>query len=928
MAKLFSKINFNFLLLFLVFFVIGFGVYLQFKSVSLPTDENFFSDPPSKIINIEKIVGFQRAEEGTLQDFIPEGSLIVSINGINVSDTFSLSKILSILKNEVRVKFYDREKNLIRNIFVEKEDLFLENFRYLPSAVIIFWVKPDGPSAKAGLQPGDLILSINNKKFSNSREADLILINSDPSKPLLYEILRGNNKIYKEVKLSTFNISFDAIFRYFVATIFLFFCLFLGFKHNEYFPIRLLSLSFLFISAILLSIYSRSGESFLLGKLWLIIVAFSLSFSFAFLAHFLLYFPTEQKRLLQRKSIVRNIYLIATLMFFLIIISYVSQLNLWTNIISNFSFLPIVGYRIYLNFRYKKEILPDKRKIGKKLVFYLVFPLLTILLFLMSFRYFPEFTNHIAIIFYALLALLPIFIFYLFNKYNFYGISYRIRRHFLYNTLKFAINTLFLLIIIITIYFLSITTIKFPNLHRAGTRIEVLNKPLPPDKNIQYEKVAIILTSLAFIFLILFARKKINYFLLKKFHYAKFDYKKTANELSELIIHNLSLENIAKNVVKELENTLLLKKGCLLIYKDNNLCCTEFFNELDYHFKDKIRDNFNIIYNYSKEINDFNSIEIIAEPFGKELLAAKYFYFLPIKHTKALVGTLLLGEKLSETKYTYDDIEFLEIISKNIAIAIENSFLAEELAKQERYKNELEIAQKIQLASLPKKMPEIPGLSISALTLPAFEVGGDFFDFLQNGEKLTIAVGDVSGKGTSAALYMSKVQGIFRTLNEFNLSLLDMLVKANDLLRNNIEKNYFISALLCQFDTKKASASLVRAGHLGLFYFDSINQTVNKLLPKGVALGVFPSNKFARELETFTFSYNKDDLFVFVTDGVLERMENGMVVSNENLLIETIKKYQKLEANSLTEKILTEVCFVGSNSTLFDDLTILVVKPN
>src|SRR5690606_18908610 len=116
-----------------------------------------------------------------------------------------------------------------------------------------------------------------------------------------------------------------------------------------------------------------------------------------------------------------------------------------------------------------------------------------------------------------------------------------------------------------------------------------------------------------------------------------------------------------------------------------------------------------------------------------------------------LIGIILVGEKLSETAYQNDDLLFLSAISGQASVAIENSLLYEDLANQERYKHELEIARKIQLASLPMKTPNIPGLDIVGASIPALEVGGDFYDYLNGkSDSITIVIGDVSGKGTSA----------------------------------------------------------------------------------------------------------------------------------------------------------------------------------
>ena len=93
---------------------------------------------------------------------------------------------------------------------------------------------------------------------------------------------------------------------------------------------------------------------------------------------------------------------------------------------------------------------------------------------------------------------------------------------------------------------------------------------------------------------------------------------------------------------------------------------------------------------------------------------------------------------------------------------------------------------------------------MTGLSIPALEVGGDFYDFLNKNEnEVTLVVGDVSGKGTSAALYMSKIQGIIRTLFQFNLSPKEILEKSNQLISENINKGSFISSIVCPFKANR-----------------------------------------------------------------------------------------------------------------------------
>lgn len=185
-----------------------------------------------------------------------------------------------------------------------------------------------------------------------------------------------------------------------------------------------------------------------------------------------------------------------------------------------------------------------------------------------------------------------------------------------------------------------------------------------------------------------------------------------------------------------------------------------------------------------------------------------------------------------------------------MAIAIDNAFLYDELARSERIKRELEIAQQIQTASLPKKMPTHPKHDIFGFSLPAHEVGDDFFDFFEDGTgKFTAIVGDVSGKGTSAALYVSKIQGIITTLSEFNLPLHNLIARAKKLCVEQMESKCFITALAVQFDFQSAKASIVRASHLALYHSFGKNGKVQKILPRGVVLGYSSESRFLENVE-------------------------------------------------------------------------------
>jgi serine phosphatase RsbU (regulator of sigma subunit) len=242
-------------------------------------------------------------------------------------------------------------------------------------------------------------------------------------------------------------------------------------------------------------------------------------------------------------------------------------------------------------------------------------------------------------------------------------------------------------------------------------------------------------------------------------------------------------------------------------------------------------------------------------------------------------------------------------------------------------KHELEIARRIQLASLPQRTPEVAGLDVAGRSIPALEVGGDFFDYLNGREgHLTVVVGDVSGKGTSAALYMSKVQGILRSLHGFAPSLADMFIRTNRLLWNDMEKKSFITAVGATFDTTSHNLVFARAGHLPLYRFTALSRIVETVTPKGLGLGLENTGLFSNELEEKSMNFGAGDIILFVTDGITEARNAQKEEFGEERLLRILKDNASSTAGQLRDYILDEVHAFEGELTPHDDRTVVVVK--
>jgi len=249
------------------------------------------------------------------------------------------------------------------------------------------------------------------------------------------------------------------------------------------------------------------------------------------------------------------------------------------------------------------------------------------------------------------------------------------------------------------------------------------------------------------------------------------------------------------------------------------------------------------------------------------------------------------------------------------------------ISERERLKKELEIAAKVQLSLLPKEEPKIQGYDISAISIPAIEAGGDYFDFVKlSGSKLGIAIGDVSGKGVGAAIYMTLTKGILQAHAEEDVSPKNVLGKVNRLLYKTIEKNSFVSMFYAILDTSNHKIVYSRAGHNpGILCSESGGKT-KLLLSKGMALGLEEGQMFTSTLIEEEFEIKKGDVLVLYTDGFTEAMNEKHQEYGEENLIKLIEEHRNLSSKELRNKILKDINFFVDNYPQHDDMTIVIVK--
>jgi hypothetical protein len=271
-----------------------------------------------------------------------------------------------------------------------------------------------------------------------------------------------------------------------------------------------------------------------------------------------------------------------------------------------------------------------------------------------------------------------------------------------------------------------------------------------------------------------------------------------------------------------------------------------------------------------------------------------------------------------------------------------NFLLALEVADKLITKNEIDLAREIQLSLLPHELSPPRGYSLAAHSEVALNVGGDYYDLLTLSEGSSLVViGDVSGKGMSAALYMVKVQTALQLLARECSDPRELLIRLNRYLYGQLKKNYFLTIALVQL-FEDGTFRYCRAGHTPAVLYHPFQGHWKKLRPNGAALGLTPSNNggssspidqawngqrvYETTIETEQGELAPGDVLVLYTDGVVEGVNEGGHEFGEHRIIDVVARNGMSSAPEIKEALLWDLISFRGNAELRDDTTFFIIK--
>ena len=294
---------------------------------------------------------------------------------------------------------------------------------------------------------------------------------------------------------------------------------------------------------------------------------------------------------------------------------------------------------------------------------------------------------------------------------------------------------------------------------------------------------------------------------------------------------------------------------------------------------------------------------------------------IPMMHKGKVIGVLDL-ESPTPNYFTQDHVQTLSILAANLAVSLENARLYEQLAKEEaRLERDLQAAKRIQGALLRPVPTEDYGVDIAARYLSAREVCGDLYDFLRYGpQQLGIALGDVSGKGTAAALYGAVAIGIMRSLAPQKLQPAEMLKQMNQLVGERRIEGRFMTACFATWQKGRQKLRVANAGQSQpLLYKDN---RCGKIELTGFPLGLYEEVTY----DEWGVTLEPGNILVFHSDGIAETTNSEGQFFGISRVKELIEKHHELTAAELADRILNEVDWFAQSAPLFDDRTLVVMK--
>jgi len=285
-------------------------------------------------------------------------------------------------------------------------------------------------------------------------------------------------------------------------------------------------------------------------------------------------------------------------------------------------------------------------------------------------------------------------------------------------------------------------------------------------------------------------------------------------------------------------------------------------------------------------------------------------------------GIIYADSPTHSATFNAEHLNILTTLASVASIRVENASLLEERINRERMERELELATEIQQRFQPSAPPKIDGYQFQGISFSCYEIGGDYYDFIQRADgKMMVALGDVSGKGTAAALLMSSLHAAIHAQVTSDRALGDTVASINTYLAENTPANRFVTLFIAELDPATGIFNFINAGHNPPLIGRS-DGTVEQLSSGGFPLGIIPN----AEYEVGQTHLAEGDVLVVYSDGVSEANNIREEEFGMNRLIDVVKNNVNASAAGIRDKVESALSAFTGTAPANDDITLVIVK--
>ncbi len=295
---------------------------------------------------------------------------------------------------------------------------------------------------------------------------------------------------------------------------------------------------------------------------------------------------------------------------------------------------------------------------------------------------------------------------------------------------------------------------------------------------------------------------------------------------------------------------------------------------------------------------------------------------VPLGVAEKVFGIIYADSPIAEGRFTEDHLKVLTTLASVAAIRVENARLTEARFQQERLERELQLASEIQQRFQPAAPPIVSGYELQGISFPCYEIGGDYYDFIERDDgRLVIALGDVSGKGTAAALLMSSLHAAIHAQTGSHDSIVETISAVNKYLAENIPPNRFVTLFYAELDPESGAVSFLNAGHNPPLIVHAAG-TVEQLASGGLPLGIKADADYREGRTTLQLG----DVLVIYSDGVTEAASPNGEEFGPTRLYEVVSRNVDASAAGIRDRIESALTKFSQGTQAADDITLVIVK--